>query len=184
MKVSVEIYSKPKHLNHTECLKKLEAEIDREENIVTLSDGKILQLNRSYFSISLPEIGSNLQPVWLYREDDYIWYLASLNNRSGKQVHVRKQDEEWILSSTNATIPSDKFDLITPTRKLIKCKQVVCTKFGIHNTSIQFVWESKKFFIRERFDGAKVRYQKKIDTELPLATICENEEITGFVYTI
>ena len=73
-------------------------------------------------------------------------------------------------------------ELIVPTRKLINCKQVALTPAGTENISTQFVWETKKNFIRERFDSEKVRYPKKLATEIAVAYIYENEDIKSYLY--
>lgn len=182
MNVIIEVFSKPKHLDINSLVGTINAVIDKNSSSITLDDGSVLPLNRNFLAINEPSMEVRKQPIWLYREDDYAWYLAHPTNNKDKKIHVRKSEKSWVCSSNNKVMSLDEVELIVPTRKLIKCKQVALTPAGTENISTQFVWETKKNFIRERFDSEKVRYPKKLATEIAVAYIYENEDIKSYLY--
>lgn len=182
MKLHVDIFSAPKYSECATCIRSLDAELDRKNNTVTLSDGTVLELNRNYYSIIEPHLTKYDRPIWIYREDEYDWYLAHLKDQDQSPLYVRKNGAEWITSRNSKAISIEQIELKLPTRKLIKCKQVALTNSGDFNETTQFYWATKKFLYRERFDGTKIRYPKKQNTEIPLAVIMVNDEITEYIY--
>lgn len=182
MNVNLEVFSKPKHKDSNSKIETISGVLNKKSRTVILADGRVLPLNRNYLAMNETSIEVSKQPIWLYREDEYDWYSAYPTGNPHKKIHVRKSDKSWICSSNNKTLTLNEVELIVPTRKLIKCTQVALTPQGTERTSTQFVWETKKNFIRERFDYEKIRYPKKSEQEIAVAHIYENDEIKFYIY--